>query len=431
MGRINIQQRPNMPAVPGVRAPQRLAFIASRVYRSRMRLEGCTLARPCGSLALVVASAVSIACAGGTTRPVAPSDLSHSLLIPAVVGGAHAVASRSEEGCHHPPDLGVHFVGRVDGCDPRGARLQWSGAGFTARFRGTGLRVRLIDENNQFVVVLDGVLLPTLKVAPGDHWYVLATGLQNREHHLEFYRRTEALFGKTLIVQLAVDNAQGTAKQSLQPGVAPNRKIEMIGDSISCGYGNEGKSPCPFSADTENLHSTYEAVFARAVGAELSTVTWSGKGIAFNYGGNTVEPLPALYDRVVYEDQEHLWNFAWKPDLVIINLGTNDYSTSEAPPRGPWVASYVAFLQHIRAKYPGAFILCTIGPMLSGRGLAAARTNIAEVVQNRRAAGDAKIDFFEFATPNVSPGCDYHPGLTTHASMAAELRFKVQEVLGW
>ena len=30
-----------------------------------------------------------------------------------------------------------------------------------------------------------------------------------------------------------------------------NRRIEFIGDSLTCAFGNEGEPPCHFSADTE------------------------------------------------------------------------------------------------------------------------------------------------------------------------------------
>jgi hypothetical protein len=72
-------------------------------------------------------------------------------------------------------------------------------------------------------------------------------------------------------------------------------------------------------------------VLARSLDAELSTVAWSGKGVYNNYNGNRVEPMPKLYDRAVPNDKNSPWDFSWQPDLIIINLGTNDYSTNNDP----------------------------------------------------------------------------------------------------
>jgi hypothetical protein len=77
------------------------------------------------------------------------------------------------------------------------------------------------------------------------------------------------------------------------------RRIEIVGDSITCGYGNEGTDPCNFSAETENHYLTYGALAARMFGAELSTVAWSGKGVVNNFDNDVFEPLPQIYDRLL------------------------------------------------------------------------------------------------------------------------------------
>jgi len=333
--------------------------------------------------------------------------------------------------CRKPPDLGVRFVGRVDGCDSRGVRFAWSGTGFVGKFKGTGVRVHLFDTQNQYSVVIDGSPMPTLKTTAGDNTYPLASGLTDSEHAFEMYRRTEASFGVTIVMSIEIDKNDAGDARLLTPPAAPSRRLEVIGDSISCGYGDEGVMPCSFSADTENHTLSYGSVLARTLGAELSTVAWSGKGIYNNYNGDRSEPMPTLYDLTVPDDKQHPWTFSWQPDAVIINLGTNDYCSSHDPTDDQFVSTYETFLEHIRSKYSSAFILCTMGPMLFGTDLAMVRKNITAVVAARVKSGDTNVKYFELTTPNTNPGCDYHPSVATQAAMAAELATELKVDLGW
>ncbi|MCA9695694.1 MAG: hypothetical protein KC636_39320, partial [Myxococcales bacterium] len=213
----------------------------------------------------------------------------------------------------------IHYVGRHDASDPSYVRMGWSGVGAVIRFDGTAASVRLDDNAGYFTVVVDGVVQAPLLTSPGDQLYPLAQDLPPGEHVVELYRRTEGSFGPTVILDVELAG-------ELLPPPPVTRRIEVIGDSISCGYGNEGEAPCSFSAATENHYNTYGAFAARAVGAELSTIAWSGKGVVYNYGDDTFEPLPELYDRLLATDAAP-WGFDWQPDVVVINLGTNDFST--------------------------------------------------------------------------------------------------------
>ena len=331
--------------------------------------------------------------------------------------------------CAAVKKLGVRIVGRFEGCEQGPVRMAWSGTGFIARFRGTGLRFVQKGSSLQYTVVIDGQLQPDLETQSGEATYVAASGLSAGEHQLEVYRRGEAHFGVTELFSVEVDDGE-----LLEPPPAPERRIEIFGDSISCGYGNEGTSTdCSFSADTENHYLTYGALLARHFGADLSTVAWSGKGVVINYGGDTSITLPELAERALPEDASSLWRYdvVSPPQAVIINLGTNDYSTDNDPSDAEFVSKYVGLLEQIRGHYPDAHILCTVGPLLSGSDLATARKNIAAAVGQLASAGDERVEAFELAPENPDPGCDWHPSLSTHQRMASELQSHLAQVLGW
>lgn len=376
------------------------------------------LALGCGSSSTRTANTGG-AGSGGSTNAGGASSTGGASNAGSGAGGANA--------CVTAPDLKVHWVGRVDGCDTRGARYAWSGSGFIGRFMGTGVSVHLIDAANQHTVLIDGQLMPTLKTQAGDAVYPLAADLEAGEHTFEMYRRTEASFGDTIVASFEV-----TGGDLLSPPSAPARHIEVIGDSISCGYGDEGTLPCSFSADTENHYLAYPSLLARSLEAELSTVAWSGKGVIFNYNGDRLYPMPTQYNLTVPDDKKNPWSFAWKADAVVINLGTNDYSTSSDPSDTMFVDAYKLLLERVRTVYPDAFVLCTVGPLLTGSDLATARKNIAAAVDARKAAGDTKLKAYEMKTTNgMPPGCDYHPNLATQAAMASELETELRADLGW
>ncbi len=322
-----------------------------------------------------------------------------------------------------PAEPAIHWVGRTDTSDPSRTRVGWSGGGFVVRFDGTGVSARMDDAARYFTVVVDGAVQPNLATSPGEQDYAIATGLAPGEHTVEVYRRTEGSFGPTSFVSVDIEG------ELLAPPPV-ERRIEIIGDSITCGYGNEGASPCSFSAETENHYMTYGAIAARAVGAELSTVAWSGKGIIYNYGNDTNEPLPYVYDRTLATDGALVWDFAWQPDVVAVNLGTNDFSTDGDPTQELFVGAYTDFAAHLRSVYPNAYILL-LAPSLFGDELTMVEGYLQQVVDNRIAANDTQIDWANINVEWIGSGCDGHPTVATHEGMAGRLVEELGLHLGW
>lgn len=312
----------------------------------------------------------------------------------------------------------MRFIGRV-ARNGESATFAWSGTGIVAAFNGTSVSVQLRDSGtNQFTVLIDDVIQPLLDAQAGSHNYPLASGLTSGRHVVEIYRRTEANQGETTFegFDFGPDGALASP-----PEPKPLR-MEIVGDSISCGYGNEGPdASCGFTPETENHYLTYGAIAARALNAELSTVAWSGKGVVYNYDTDTTNPMPTLYKRVLPDDPGSLWDFSVKPHVVVINLGTNDFSTEGDPSTEQFRDAYIGLVEQIRDGAPDAFILCTNGNMLNGADLVAARAGIHAAVDTLTAAGDTKIVAWDMDVPNDNPGCHSHPSTAVHAVMAEAL----------
>jgi Carbohydrate esterase 2 N-terminal len=183
----------------------------------------------------------------------------------ATAGGATAggASGGSGQGGAAPGPVGPRFIGRFDMSKPTAPVFEWSGAAISLRFTGTEISVTLTDgANNVFEVIIDGkqTVVPSIS---GTNKYTLATGLTNGPHDLLLYRRTEAFWGDTTFGGFDIDPSAYLPGDPL-----PTRRLEVIGDSISAGYGDEGTYPCTFGPATENQYLSYEALAARSVGAD-------------------------------------------------------------------------------------------------------------------------------------------------------------------
>ena len=253
---------------------------------------------------------------------------------------------------------GVRWFGRVDTTDPSRPRFGWSGTGFIARIAGTSLAVQL-DNAGAFVfkAVVDGVAKPAFATTTGQGTYSLATGLASGTHTVAVYRQTEGVYGDSQFLGLTV--GAGTL---VAPPAASGRLIEVVGASVSCGYGDLGTSPCAFSFATESHFDAYESVAARAVNADLSVVAISGRGMYRNADGTTDGTMPKLYSQILAGAATPVWTFPTTPQVVVINLGKNDFAVGD--PGVAFREAYLAFMRTLRTRYPNAFIVCTTGPNL-------------------------------------------------------------------
>ncbi|MFZ6029421.1 MAG: GDSL-type esterase/lipase family protein, partial [Chloroflexota bacterium] len=363
-----------------------------------------------------------VACNGGT---VVPTTAATPTLVTTATPWPSLTPTNASD-----PDTAL-YVGRFTSGDPAGPRSAWSATTIKANFTGTGISAGLYSSgDNWYNVIIDGIVMAPVHIPSGTSGPVtLASGLAAGNHSLEFVRRTEAWVGD---VQFSGFTATGG--QLLAAPTPAARRIEFIGDSITAGYGNEGDSQYQsFTTQNENAYLAYGPVTARALGADQFTIAWSGKGVIRNYGGDTTDVLPSIYRRILPYDTATLWDAGqWIPHVVVINLGTNDFSVG-VPDETAFTTAYIDFVAQIRSQYPAAHIYCALGPMLSGSNLISARDYITTVVDHFTATGDTAVHFIEFPTQDglLGYGEDWHPSVAQHAAMATQLINRLKADLGW
>lgn len=321
---------------------------------------------------------------------------------------------------------GIRWLGRVDKT-ATGARFSWPGTGFTARWQGTAAKLSLkTPQVDYFQLVIDGQV-QLLTTQQGEHDYDLGQNLPAGEHSVVLWRRTEANYGTVEVTK--VDFPGGAL---LSPPPPSAKRLEIVGDSISVGFGIECKTINEaFAYATENNYQSYEAITGRDLGAEVMTMAWSGMGMWRDVGGSTTSQMPERYLRTLgNDDKSPAWDFAsYAPGAVVVLLGTNDFAKGD--PAAPYVDAYKKFVADMRGRYPNARIYLAHSPMLSGDRATALAAYLEQVKAARTAAGDQNIGIVDFKPPAADAwGCG-HPNGAAHQVMAETLKTALKADLGW
>jgi len=321
--------------------------------------------------------------------------------------------------------------------------LGYSAAFIEFSFRGTKVEAELVTDRLDWeeihrawvAVFVDGGETPALRfpLTKEKERFVLYESTEAKEVTLRIMKYSEAAFNALGIASLEVEG------ELLPPPAAKQKKIEVIGDSITCGYGIEGIVDVDtFTTYQENPWNAYGCRVARALDAEFSLISWSGNGIISHWVPEDInEPrndealMPELY---YYEDYSADFRRGkartefikrdfnvYQPQLIIINLGTNDGSyTRNIPARDrAFVNGYVKFLRQVREVNPDANILCTVGVMAT-----AAKDLVGEAVARINDFGDKKVFFKEAFLQNGEVdgiGADWHPTESTQKNLAEYL----------
>jgi len=327
-----------------------------------------------------------------------------------------------------PSDARIRYSGRIDFSQPSSPRFDWPGVSIAVSFRGRAIGFRLEDGGNDYNLFVDGTLSQVWSTRPSVQDYSIA-GLAEGEHVALLTKRTEASYGNAALRGILVESAGGLLTMQ-QP--RPSRRIEFVGASWFAGYGNEGASiQCSDLRSTENNYESVGPMTARLLGAEGVVVAYSGRGVVRNYGDpslRSAEPFPVLYPRTLASRTEPLWDFgSFVPDVVVVNLGLNDFSTEPRPDAQEFIEAHTALLAAIRVRNPGAWIIC-----YNVEGWPDFLPFVDRAVDARNAAGDARvvsISFRQFRQDEM--GCDWHPKVAGHRELAERLAGEVRRLTGW
>ena len=260
-------------------------------------------------------------------------------------------------------DPNILYVGRWDAPN-NGVRYgYWSGVYLRAVFTGKNVSIRLAGPT-ALAVCIDGgapreVFANTGLTALNDK------PLDDKDHTLQVGSAGQNY--EVAFQGLNLDD-QATTKP-----VAQRPLIEFIGDSIT--QGNE----------------SYAWRCSQMLGCDHVQIAFSGVALTDGYGCSTKVGMAVQYFQLKNfnhtKEPSVPWTFTYTPQIIVINLGQNDQCGQE--PANVMTASYLDFVQKLRAKFPQTKIVA----MRTYGGPFAAAEKAA--VQKLTDAGDADLIFVD------------------------------------
>lgn len=301
-----------------------------------------------------------------------------------------------------------------------GWTYQWPSARFEAAFAGEAVLFKVGAGDQILHLSIDGAPVGRLvKPAPG------------------LYRIEGLANGRHLVAASVVNEMQAAPARfggffleggRALPLAAPRRQIEFIGDSHSVGYGDASEvRACPGDGVwmTTDNSIAFGPLTAQRYGADRQVNAISGRGIVRNFDGMAGDTLPLAWPKALLGAAPAYANDDWRPQVVVINLGTNDFSTplksgerwaDRQALRDDYVATYARFVGEIRARQPQAFVIL-LAPPSAENEIAA---QVDRVADSLKAQGETRLAVIPVGEMELT-ACDWHPSARDQQGVAAKL----------
>ena len=167
-----------------------------------------------------------------------------------------------------------------------------SGSGISFSFTGQKLAIEIQgddralsmedsmqNEKTRIAFYVDGERILEDMVTVSQKTYPIFDSEEMETHQIQMIKLSEAPMSIIGISKLITDE-----NATLLPTPEKPRKLEFIGDSITCGYGvDDSDLTHTFSTKTEDMTKAYAYQTAQALNADYSMVSYSGYGIYSGY----------------------------------------------------------------------------------------------------------------------------------------------------
>ncbi len=332
-----------------------------------------------------------------------------------------------------PTDPAFTYVGRHTLTSDGIVRWTWPYFQFYCSFTGQKAIMKAKPGSGYFVVEVDNRPPRKVEVDKESNRVVLADGLSKGIHSLHVAYVIEGVSRKPEFHGLLLDD-----DASVSPGLVPQRKMEFIGNSITCALGNEWNGEKKYTSQMQNGYYSYAAIACRELNAQCQVVARSGLGVYRNTLGNPMgdkKVMPAYYPYTDFALSGPLWDFSgYQPDVVCVGLGTND-TTNPKYYVDKLAEAYIAFVGQLREHYPKAKIVLLTGTMIraNSKRLNDLKDALQQVVDAQKQKGDNEIYRLDFTPADGSLGYGYgkHPSKAQHEQMARELVPFIKSIMNW
>jgi hypothetical protein len=320
------------------------------------------------------------------------------------------------------------YIGRFDLSNPELPRVWASGAYIRAKFMGSYCSVVINDEVlwgnsfNYYTIRVNNREPIRVKSVGKVNYIHVASDLPQGEHTITITKDTESAIGYIEFAGISVE-------EIIPMGTIPDRHLEFIGNSITCGAESDlSVFSCNEGSwfDRHNAYKSYGAIVARALNADYHLASVSGIGMIQSCCGMDYV-MADSYANIELNRGTTPWDFtAYSPHLVGITLGQNDGIQDSTQ----FCSAYVNFIQTVRANYPNAHILCLTSPMGNTALTNALKRYLNGIVSHMHSIGDEKVHMYAYSR-SYNRGCGGHPDVSDHSEIANELKPVIQSILGW
>lgn len=328
---------------------------------------------------------------------------------------------------NHPA---IRYVGRTLVADNGDVSFDWVGTYFELNLESKNVSIKASDTGvSYYNIFIDDELHKVVRICSKDTLINIATNLTRGTHRLRMQKRSEGEFGKTTIHKVVLP----TSGKLLEAPEKRMRHIEFIGNSLTCGYGTEGKDrDAPFLVETENCNLTFAAMIARYYDTDYTMVAHSGRGAVRNYGDSVRVSKNTMLHKMTNtfdEDASYNWDFEkYTPDLVVINLGSNDFSSEPYPHKSEFIEGYGRIIAHLRQNYGQIPILCIYPSVMQA-------SVFDYYVDLLKSLSDPKVHLYKLKEDlynnTTDLGAGWHPGYLGHKKMAMSLIPYISTITDW
>lgn len=323
------------------------------------------------------------------------------------------------------------YQGRIDKLQNDQVILIGTASSVSFNFTGNECSISLqnvdsYEHHNYVQLVLDGKYIGKIRIEKGAiQSFPIKVASNQEEHRLEIYKNTEAQSGNVLFA--------GTTAKLTSISFKKKKKIEFIGDSITCGAASDPSDiPCDKGEymDHHNGYYAYGPTLSREIGVDYVMSCVSGIGMYRNWNDEHKDEaiMPDVYPNLYLtkDASKPKYDFAFQPDIISIALGTNDFSGGDGKKeRLPfnaekYISNYISFIKMLYKYNPKAQIVITNSPMVDG-DRAVVFEDCLNKVKNAFANDKAHkpIQIFKFK-PMKPNGCSGHPDVADHKVLADE-----------
>jgi lysophospholipase L1-like esterase len=319
-----------------------------------------------------------------------------------------------------------NYVGRIDFSDKTAPRFWAPGVYIQASFSGPFCELEINDEgflkksseHNYIEVAIDSLPVQRIHLTGKSNKIVVAKNLPKGKHTITICKTTETKIGYLEFIGLRVEK--------LLPFKKKKRRIEFIGDSMTCGNGMENKA---FQCGERNwfdqhcAYISYGPSLARRLNADWMLTSVSGYGMSRSCCSND-KTIPEIYDYTDLSQCSIKWDKKnYRPDLISICLGQNDGKQKVEI----FTSTYLNFLKKLRKENPTTTLLILDSPM-ARESFKPYLDSVLTIIYKRFNDNNTLLYLYKKRYCN---GCVGHPTKVEHKLMTEELYTFLKPTLKW